>query len=96
MCKYKFSVNVRITSFKGDNVATTETVTLLNYGNDNKGFKTLQAAKKFFLEIVNSLSSIDSKEDVVYNIKDNKNFSLRYYDKVNREFINRDYKVIIL
>lgn len=45
MAKYKFSVNVDITSFKGGNVATTETVTLSNYGNDNKGFKTLQAAK---------------------------------------------------
>ena len=45
MAKYKFSVD--ITSFKGGNVATTETVTLSNYGNDNKGFKTLQAAKKF-------------------------------------------------
>lgn len=48
MAKYKFTVNVDITSFKGDNVATTETVTLSNYGNDNKGFKTLQAAKNFF------------------------------------------------
>lgn len=28
MAKYKFSVNVDITSFKGGNVATTETVTL--------------------------------------------------------------------
>lgn len=28
MAKYKFSVNVDITSFKGDNVATTETVTI--------------------------------------------------------------------
>lgn len=36
MAKYKFSVNVDITSFKGGNVATTETVTLSNYGNDNK------------------------------------------------------------
>lgn len=96
MSKYKFSVNVYITSFKGDNVATTETVTLSNYGNDNKGFKTLQAAKNLFVEIANSLSSSDSKEDVVYNIKDNKNFSLGYYDKVNREFINRDYKVVRL
>ena len=96
MGKYKFSVNVDITSFKGGNVATTQTVTLSNYGNDNKGFKTLQAAKNFFVEIVNSLSASDNKEDVVYNIKDNKNFSLGYYDKVNREFINREYKVVRL
>ena len=96
MGKYKFSVNVDITSFKGGNVATTETVTLSNYGNDNKGFKTLQAAKNFFVEIVNSLSASDNKEDVVYNIKNNKNFSLGYYDKVNREFINREYKVVRL
>lgn len=94
MAKYKFSVNVDITSFKGDNVATTETVTLSNYGNDNKGFKTLQAAKNFFKEIVESLASSDNKENVSYNIKDNKNFSLGYYDKVNREFINREYKVV--
>ena len=40
MAKYKFIVNVDITSFKGSNVS--------------------------------------------YNIKDNKNFSLGYYDKVNR------------
>ena len=96
MGKYKFSVNVDITSFKGGNVATTETVTLSNYGNDNKGFKTLQAAKNFFAEIVNSLSASDNEEDVVYNIKDNKNFSLGYYDKVNKEFINREYKVVRL
>lgn len=94
MAKYKFNVNVDITTFKGGNVATTETVTLSNYGNDNKGFNTLQSAKNFFVEIVNSLSSSDSKEDVVYNIKDNKNFSLGYYDKVNREFINREYKIV--
>ena len=94
MTKYKFIVSVDITSFKGSNVATTETVTLSNYGNDNKGFKTLQAAKNFFKEIVESLKSSDNKEDVSYNIKDNKNFSLGYYDKVNREFINREYKVV--
>lgn len=94
MANYKFSVNVDITSFKGDNVATTETVTLSNYGNDNKGFKTLQAAKNFFKEIVEALSTSDNKEDVSYNIKDNKNFSLGYYDKVNREFINREYRVV--
>ena len=57
-------------------------------------FNTLQSAKNFFIEIVNSLSSSDSKEDVIYNIKDNKNFSLGYYDKVNREFINREYKIV--
>lgn len=45
MAKYKFSVNVDITTFKGGNVETTETVTLSNYGNDNKGFNTLQSAK---------------------------------------------------
>lgn len=74
MAKYKFIVNVDITSFKGGNVATTETVTLSNYGNDNKGFKTLQNAKNFFKEIVESLSTSDNKEDVSYNIKDNKTF----------------------
>lgn len=74
MAKYKFNVNVDITSFKGDNVATTETVTLSNYGNDNKGFKTLHDAKNFFKEIVESLASSDNKEDVSYIIKDNKNF----------------------
>ena len=94
MAKYKFSVNVDITSFKGGNVVTTETVTLSNYGNDNKGFKTLQAAKNFFKEIVESLSTSDNKEDVSYNIKDKKNFTLSYYDNVNREFINREYKVV--
>jgi hypothetical protein len=94
MAKYKFIVSVDITSFKGSNVATTETVTLSNYGNNNKGFKTLQVAKNFFKEIVESLSTSDNKENVLYNIKDNKNFSLGYYDKVNREFINREYKVV--
>lgn len=94
MAKYKFIVNVDITSFIGGDVATTETVTLSNYGNDNKGFKTLQAAKNFFKEIVESLSTSDNKEDFSYNIKDNKNFSLGYYDKVNRDFINREYKVV--
>ena len=62
MAKYKFSVNVDITSFKGGNVATTETVSLSNYGNDNKGFKTLQAAKNFFKEIVEYLTFSDNKE----------------------------------
>lgn len=94
MTKYKFIVSVDITSFKCGNVATTETVTLSNYGNDNKGFKTLQDAKNFFKEIVESLKSSDNKEYVSYNIKDNKNFSLGYYDKVNIEFINREYKVV--
>lgn len=94
MAKYKFSVNVDITYFKGRNVATTGTVTLSNYGNDNKGFKTLQDAKNFFNEIVESLKYSDNKENVSYNIKDNKNFSLGYYDKVNREYINREYKVV--
>lgn len=94
MAKYKFNVNVDITSFEGGNVATTETVTLSNYGNDNKGFKTLQAAKNFFKEIVKSLASSDNKENVSCNIKDNKNFSLSYYDKVNMEYIKREYKVV--
>ena len=94
MAKYKFSVNIDITFFKGRYVETTETVTLSNYGNDNKGFETLQAAKNFFKEIVESLSTSDNKEDVSYNIKDNKNFSLCYYDKVNRVLINREYKVV--
>ena len=43
MGKYKFSVNVDITFFKDGEFETTETVTLSNYGIDNKGFETLQA-----------------------------------------------------
>ena len=39
-----------------------------------KVLKPYRLQKNFFKEIVESLSTSDNKEDVSYNIKDNKNF----------------------
>lgn len=93
MKNWYFKVNIDFTIFNGGIVATTESVQVKNSGIDGKGFKNLSAAKDWFLQMVESTSKRDDREDVSFNIKNNKNFIIEYFDKCNEEFVHKEYIV---
>ena len=93
MKNWYFKVNIDFTSSNGGIVATTESVQFKNSGIDGKGFKNLSAAKDWFLRMVESTSKRDDREDVSFNIKNNKNFIIEYFDKCNEEFVHKEYIV---
>lgn len=93
MKNWYFKVNIDFTSYNGGIVATTESVQVKNTGTDGKGFKNLAAAKSWFIGLVEATSARKDRDGVKYNIKNNKNFIIEYFDKYNKEFVHKEYIV---